>query len=150
MAAAVLLTVPSIPSFSSLTSPEVSCCPGRMNTASLNVSPYRSLRPANVKKDRLAGCVTGISRRGPKIHTLIPTPIATTTRVSERDGREVQQARRFLRASAAHRGIKPADNPVVEHQATDRPSRFPEAPAAPSSRAATRAGVHPAASAWRR
>ena len=77
----VPFTVPSMPLSSTVTSPAVSRCPGRMNTASLKASPYRSFRPATVKKDRLSGWVTGMSRRGPKTHTLIATPIATTTRV---------------------------------------------------------------------
>ena len=39
IAAAVPFTAPSIPEFSKRTRPSVSCCPGRMNTASLKASP---------------------------------------------------------------------------------------------------------------
>ena len=64
----------------------MSCCPGRMNTASLNASPYRSLRPAKVKKDRLSGWVNGMSRRGPKSHTLIADADGDDHERDERDG----------------------------------------------------------------
>ena len=51
-----------------------------------------------MKKDRLSGWVSGMSRRGPKSHTLMPDTNGDDYERDERDCREVQQARRSPRA----------------------------------------------------
>ena len=80
MPAAVPFTAPSMILLSVQTSVRVRYWPGRMNTASLTASPYRSLRAATVSAETWVGATSGTSRiaycRQP-----MTTPTATTVRV---------------------------------------------------------------------